>query len=266
MGRIKLKNVCEKDGRLYFRKKSQGKEFLKRLPAFDDPKFAEEYHRLSAPEQIKPRQKAGTIGALIAEYRAAGEYRTIKSDKTRRNTTYYLRLIEEAHGHRTVSGCKRADVKKMRDQYAEKQGTADNWLAVFRKLMTFAVDSEWRDDNPALGISLLGTGEYEPWPTEVLNDALEHASPMMKLAIVTGLCSGARVSDVIRMQHNWHDGHIMQFVTSKAVGREKKGVAVAVPMHPIWLAAIDLIPRVGATLLYGRSGNRFSSTEPISLG
>ncbi len=263
MGRFALKNVCEKQGRLYFRRKSQGKDSYHRLPPFDDPQFAEEYRRLSEPAKVRQKPKSGTIGALVAEYRAASEYRTIKSDKTRRNTTYYLGLIEEAHGHRTVSGCKRIDVKKMRDQFADRPGTANNWLAVFKKLMSYAVDAEWRDDNPAMGISLLTTGEHEPWPTEVLNDALEHASLMMRLTIVTGLCSGARVSDAIKMQHNWHDGHIMRFVTSKAVGREKKGVAVAVPMHPIWLSAIDAIPRVGPTLLYDRSGEPFSSAKAI---
>jgi hypothetical protein len=36
--------------------------------------------------------------------------------------------------------------------------------------------------------------------------ALAAAAPMLRLAIVTGLCSGQRISDAILMQHGWHDG------------------------------------------------------------
>jgi hypothetical protein len=209
VGRLALKNVCQKRGkrsvRLYFRRKVGGKDKYLRLPDFDDPRFAEEYQRLSAPEHVRPRPKTGTLGALVAEYRAASEFRTIKSEKTRRNIVYYLGLIEDEHGHRSVSGCKRADVKKMRDQFADRPGTANNWLAVFKKLMVFSMDIKWREDNPAAGVSLLDTGEHEPWPASVLEQALVASDPTMRLTIISGLCSGARVSDVILMRHDWHD-------------------------------------------------------------
>jgi integrase len=263
MGRLALKNVCTKEGRLYFRRKEGGKDLYFRLPAFDDPHFGEEYKRLSSPPKDRQVARPGTFAALIADYRSASEYTAIRSEKTKRNTTYYLELIREEHGHRIVAGCKRAHVKNMRDKFAEMPGKANNWLAVFKKLMVYAAEIGWRADNPAATISLLRTGEHEPWPSEVLNDALEAASPMMKLAIITGICSAARVSDAIRMGHKWHDGHIMQFVTSKAVGREGRGVPVAVPMHPIWLAAIDLVPAKGPTILYDRSGKPFSSAKAI---
>jgi integrase len=267
MGRLALKNVCEKRNndkvRLYYRRKVAGKDEYIRLPDFDDPRFAEEYQRLSSPERVRQRPKLGTIAALVAEYRVAIEFQTIKSEKTRRNTIYYLSLIENDHGHRSVSGCKRSDVKKMRDQFADRPGTANNWLAVFKKLMAYAMENDWREDNPAAGLSLLDTGEHEPWPATILAQALEAADETMRLAIVSGLCSGARVSDVIIMSHDWHDGKIMQFVTSKAVGKKGKGVHVAIPMHPFWLEEIDRVPRIGQTLIYDRTGKPFSSPKAI---
>jgi integrase len=172
-------------------------------------------------------------------------------------------LIREEHGHRSVAGCQRADVKKMRDQFAEMPGKANNWLAVFKKLMVYAIENKWRKDNPAAGVSLLDTGEHEPWPAPVLAQALNAADATMRLAIVCGLCSGARVSDVIIMEHDWHDGKIMQFVTSKAVGKKGKGVHVAIPMHPFWLGEIARVPRIGHTLIYDRRGKPFSSPKAI---
>lgn len=263
MGRLALRNVCEKQGRLYFRRKVDGKDFYHRLPAFDDPEFSERYRELSAPERQRQMARPGSIGALVRDYRKASEFTAIASNKTRRNTLYYLELIDKDHGHRSVSGCKRADVKKMRDQFAATPGKANNWLAIFKKLMSYAADNGWRDDNPASGISLLRTGEHEPWPSEVIEAAIAHASPMMRLAIITGLCSGARVSDVIRMQHDWHDGKIMQFRTVKAVGKKGRGVNVAVPMHPLWLDEIRTVPVQGPTVLYDRSGKPFSEPKAI---
>lgn len=136
-------------------------------------------------------------------------------------------------------------------------------LATFKVLMQFAAENDWRRDNPATGIRNLSIGEHEPWPADVLAKALAAASPMLRLAIVTGLCSGARIGDVIRMQHGWHDGHVMQFTTSKRVGRKQRGVDVAVPMHQLWLVEIAKVPRKSVTLLYDRSGKPFAGTDTL---
>lgn len=263
MGRSSLKNICQKQGRIYFRRKVAGRDTYIRLPKLDDPDFAAEYQRVSSPENKRRRVAADTMAALVIDYRKSSEYQLIKSPKTKRNKARYLAMIENEDGHRTVSGCKNPHVRKMRDRYLDKPGKANNWLSTFRSLMKYAVENSWRDDNPAIGIKPLDTGEHEPWPTEVLRAALDVASPMMRLAIITGFCSGARVGDVIRMQHNWHDGQMMQFVTAKVVGKKDKGVGVAVPMHPLWLAEIEKVPRRSLTVLYDRSGSPFSSPKAI---
>jgi hypothetical protein len=80
---------------------------------------------------------------------------------------------------------------------------------------------------------------------------------MLRLAIVTGLCSGQRLSDVIRMQHGWHNGKTME------IRSKKTETDAAVPMHPIWLAEIAKVPRKSVTLLYDRFGKPFSGTDRI---
>jgi integrase len=257
MGRFAMKNVCQKQGRTYFRRKVAGRDEYIRLPDPSSPDFAEEYARLSRPEKLRSKALAGTLGALVAEYRASSEYQLIKSDKTRINKARYLEMIEGQDGHRTVSGCTRPMVRKMRDRFMDKPGKANNWLSVFRSLMSFAVDNSWRLDNPASGIKPLATGEHEPWPADVLEAALSVASPMMRLAIITGLCSGARVGDVIKMQHGWHDGETMRFITSK------NQADVAVPMHPLWIAELGKIQRSSVTILYDRQGKPFSGPKAI---
>ena len=119
------------------------------------------------------------------------------------------------------------------------------------------MSNDWRCDNPAAGITPLEIGEHEPWPADVLDRALEAGSPLMRLAIVTGLCSGARIGDCLRMQHGWHDDRIIQLRASK------NKADVAIPMHPLWLAELAKVPRMRVTLLYDRTGKPFSEPKIV---
>jgi hypothetical protein len=257
MGRLTLKNVCEKDGRLYFRRKVGGKDKYVRLPDFDDPRFPSEYQRLSTPEQVKHRAKAGTFAALVAAFRASSDFTNIKSKATLRNRTRYLSMIEEEHGHRNVANCFARDIRVMRDVYASTPGKANNWLATFKILMAYAELNEWRNDNPALGVKMLDGGEHEPWPSHILNEAIELATPMTRLAIITGLCTGARIGDVVRLRHSWIEDGVISFKT------EKNKVYVAAPVHPLWVTEIEKLPKVCDTILYDRSGTPFSNAKAL---
>lgn len=256
MGRLQMKGVCEKHGRLYYRRKVGGKDTYVRLPALDDPGFATAYQRAAgARERARPGK--GTLAALVEAYRASSDYRRIPSATTRTNYARYLDMIAAEHGHRSVAGVRPFHVRKMRDEMQDKPGKANNWLNVFKTIMGYAAQNDWRGDNPAMGVKGFELGEREPWPAEVLERALAEASPMTRLAIITGLCSGARIGDVIRMQHGWHDGSFMEFTASK------NKADVAVPMHPLWLAELAKVPRKSVTLLYDRSGKPFSSTKAL---
>jgi integrase len=257
MGRFAMKGLCQKGGRTYYRRKVAGKDVYLRLPHPSEPSFAEAYARASSDAPLRANPVAGTLAALVAAYRASGEYRSIPSPVTRRNYARYLDMVATVDGHRTVRGITPYFVGRMRDRYQETPGKANNWLNVFKTLLSWAALNDWRRDNPAAVLRPLPIGEHEPWPADILARALEAAEPMDRLIIVTGLCSGARVGDAIRMQHGWHDGRIMEFVTSKNRSH------VAVPMHPLWKAEMAKVERKAVTLLYDRGGRPFASTGTI---
>lgn len=256
-----MKNVTERKGLLYFRRKIAGKDTYHRLPAADHPDFSAEYARLSAPETVRPRAARGTIAALVEAYRGSVDFRA-KSLKTQHNQSRYLEMIATEHGHRTVAGIRPAHVYLMRDKLAETPGKANNWLSVFRSLMTHATQLDLRADNPATGVAILAIGEHEPWPADLLRVALEVATPMTRLAIVTGLCSGQRIGDCIRMQYGWISGGIMEF-TQQKVRRDGATKDVAMPMHPFWIEELARLPRRSVTLLYERSGAPFKTTAAV---
>ena len=85
---------------------------------------------------------------------------------------------------------------------------------------------------------------------------------MTRLAIVTGLCSGQRIGDVVRMQYGGIRDGIMQF-TQQKVRRGGVTKDVAIPMHPFWVEELAKLPRNAVTLLYERSGVPFKTTAAI---
>lgn len=257
MGRLSMKNVCQKGGRTYLRRKVAGKDTYIRLPNPTDPDFAAAYELATQPHGLRARTPRGSIGALVAAYRASSDYVLIPAASTRSNYSRYLDMIAEEHGHRSIVGVTPHHIYKMRDTMLAAPGKANNWLNVFKRLMAYAAKHGLRRDDPSLRIKALPVGERQPWPADVLSRALDAASPMTRLAIITGLCSGARISDVIKMQHGWHDRRIMELRT------QKKKKDVAIPMHTLWLAELDKIERRAVTLLYDRSGRPFSSTDAL---
>lgn len=251
-----MKNVTERKGLLYFRRKIGGKDTYIRLPAFDHPDFAYEYARLSKPDVVRTGPAPGSIAALVHAYRIHPEYLALEMS-TRINQSRYLTLIEDEIGARSVKGIRPSHIYTMRDRMAETPGKANAWLSVLRALLAYGTRLDMRPDNPASGIKRLELGEHEPWPSDLLAVALEKATPMTRLAIVTGLCSGQRVSDCIRMQYGWIDTGIMELAQKKT----KKDVAI--PMHPFWIEELKKLPRSATTLLYERSGVPFKTTGAI---
>lgn len=245
-----------------FKEKRSGKwtDIYVRLPHINDPGFSEALARANAKAPERPKPASGCIAALIAEKRIVLASSSM-ADATRTAWRYYLKLIEAEHGPKPVALLRKAHVFRIRDGMAATPGKANNYIAKLRGLLEFAVERDWIGVNPAAGVPNLETGEHQPWPAHVLEASLAAASPMLRLAIISGLCSGQRVSDVIRMQHGWvrkEGGAAMMDVTSL-----KTKTLAYIPMHPVWAAAIRQMPRKAVTILYDRAGKPFSDTDRI---
>jgi integrase len=227
-----------------------------RLPDPTDPRFAEALARVNAQPVVKGAPLPGSVSALCVDFRAALARKKLAA-ATRRNYQRYVDMIDEEHGKQMVAALRPANVYKLRDRLADTPGKANNWLNVLKQLMAFAAERDWRPDNPAAAVPYLELGEHEPSPAEVIEAALEAATPMLRLAIITGLCLGQRVSDVIRMQHGWIKGGIMELT------QQKTKRFVAIPLHPMWLEEVGKIERKSVTLLYDRMGKPFTGTDRI---
>ena len=256
MGRLEMKNVCQKAGRFYFRRKVDGKDHYIRLPSPDDPAFAAAYARLAAAEDERAPPAPGTFAALAPLFRKNLTAQTLAT-ATRANYLRYVDMIEADIGSRPVKTMRPVHIYILRDRYEDRPGTWNNYLTVLRLMLAFAVRRDWRGDNPATGIEKLAVGEHLPWPDRVLDAALCAATPITRLAIITGLCSVQRIGDCIRMRRNWISGGIMQLT------QEKTKKQVAIPMHPLWTAEIAKIEARAVTILHDRSGKPFSEDATL---
>lgn len=255
-----IPGVCQKHGITYRRFKVKGEDgkwrdqYVK-LPDPSDPTFAEELKRVNGEPVARAKPTKGTIAALIAELRGMLAKREM-ADATRSAWGYYLGLIEQQHGRRLVADLERSHCYRIRDGMADEPGKANNYMAKFKALLEFGAERGWIKTNPAAGIPLLETGEHAPWPKHVLADALAAASPMDRLIVITGLCSGQRASDAIHIPRKF-DGNMI------ALRSKKTSAAAAIVMHPMWRAEIDRTEAKAVTVLYGRQGKPFTSSDAI---
>lgn len=285
-----IPGVCQKKGQTYRRFRyydadGKRKDRYVKLPDPTHPTFATELKRVNdeasaAPERAGPIP--GSFGALAMEFRAAllkgwtkkktGKRKGNKplAQSTLDNYLRYVAMYEDGSliftGKRgeqspvrdmSVAGMRPTHVYRLRDAMADTPGKANNWLNVTKLMLTFACERDWRADNPAAEVSPLPIGEHEPWPADILAEVLEAATPMLRLTIVTLLCSGQRISDGIRIQHNWLKTGIME------LSQVKTDVDVAVVVHPWWREEIAKVERKATTVLYDRYGKPFTDPDPL---
>ena len=251
------KHVQQKAEYFYFRRNLRDKDSYVRIPAPWEDGHDEAYERLRSETELKTAPKPGSMAALVLAYRKSPDFLSEIGDNTRGNRMRYLDYLVEKFGDKTVSGLKPSNVYKVRDDLSDTPGTANAMISTLKILMDFAIRRDMRETNPAAGVKRLDLGEYEPWPADLLSVCMEEATPMTRLAIATGLCSGQRVSDCIRMQYGWVTDGIMQ------LRNKKMNADVAIPMHQFWLEELARLPRKSVTLLYERSGAPFKTTGAI---
>ena len=252
MATIKIKGLvsrANKDGTLrYYRRVTErvnGKQsvFYKKLPHLADPNFAIELAKINAIAAVPvPERATGnerTMTALILAFRKVLPHREGKkgvklSKGTLEQWNGYLKQIDAEHGHRVIAELRAAHLKQIQNSMRATPGKANGYMSRLKVLLQFAADDlDWIKASPMGTLGQLKTGERIAWPGYVIKSALDRASPALRLAIITGLCSGQRISDVIRMLHDWVKDGVMTVPASK-----KTATPAYIPMHPVWVQAI----------------------------
>src|SRR5215207_9504794 len=109
--------------RTYFRK---GNVRLA-LPPWGSPEFWPAYHAALTGTPLNAAASAPvppqSIGALVESYIASSEYRALRAT-TKAGYSFQLDTLRREHGHRSVAGLTRENIKKLLAPFADKPGAA----------------------------------------------------------------------------------------------------------------------------------------------
>ena len=237
--------VTAKGRRYYYLSRNRGTTRFEQIRLPDDPRdpswWAAYREALGIPA---PPGQAKSVTSLIAEFKKAPEW-TDLAHSTRANWVLHFRRVEEEWG-KHVPGIRPVHVRALRDRYADRPGAANNLLRALSSLMTWAVEHEWRDDNPAKDVQKLKLGDgSQPWPPEIIALATGERAPVwMREAVALALYTGQRQGDCLRMRwaHISKDGFV-------SVRQRKTNKMMEVAIHRDLKVVLDAIPRRAVTIL-----------------
>lgn len=235
-----VRSVKSAGGRTYYYHRATGA----RLP--DDPSSPE---FVAAIEAAKAGQadpvRAGTIAALIREYRLSPAYRKLGRD----TQVYYDRMLEYLHPYLQgpIHELRRRHIIKLRDSISVKKGdsTANHFVSVVSVLMRHAIRMEYRESNPCQEIDRVKGGSYARWSDAALAYAMTPGNlpEQFRRAVVLGIYTGQRAGDLRRMRWDAiRDGGIQ-------VRQAKTAAELWIPIHPELAAELKTWGRDAVTIL-----------------
>jgi integrase len=207
-----------------------------RIPLPTDPdteEFAEAYRQALAGGWKPKREplrtvQPGTVAALVRSYKRSADYLALRMT-TKTGYDSRLRMIEDAHGHRTLSGMTRQGVEsKILGPFADRPGQRLAILKMLRVLIRHAIEVGQLATDPTAGIRRPRGEEIRAW-TEQEIATFEARWPLgtrERTAFALHLYTGQRRSDVHRM--TWSD---VQDGTVRVI-QQKTGARLAIPIHP----------------------------------
>lgn len=228
----------------YFRRKGYPAIALPGLPGSREFNAA---YEAALTEKPVPAQKhtAGSFGRLITEYYGSVDFTNLKP-RSRSLYRIVLDPLSRKHGHRLVRDMPRENARKIIEEVgAKKPGMANLTRAVLMRVMRYAIDRGWRNDNPVAGIATYKIGTRHTWTDEQL-EAYEAKWPLgtqERLDYACLLYSGQRGGDVVMMARP------APRATTVRLRQEKTGAELVIPIHPAWRAAINAGPSRGLSLI-----------------
>lgn len=175
---------------------------------------------------------AESWGALVVEFKRSGPFREYKAI----TQGSYERDLARLRAWETfpVKDIRARDFLVIRDSIAlETPAMANKFIHNMAKVMSFAVEREYRETNPLLKVKPLKGGTHETWTEAQITYALKAFPERFRRAVLLALYTGQRSGDCVAMTWEHYDGTAIQ------VKQEKTGADLWVPVHRVLRAALD---------------------------
>ena len=199
------------------------------------------------------KANAGSMAALIKHYRQSPEYQSLKP-ATKREYDRVLQWLDERVGQEQAAKLPRVFVIRARDDNADSPSRANKILATLKVLMNYAIQLEWRTDNPCNQVKKLkqkGEGARR-WSESEIALFRKQAKPHMRLAFELGLNTGQRANDIARLKWSDFDG--------KGIGlrQQKTGAKLYIPCTQPLIKMLKKTQKTAITIITGEKGQPFT--------
>lgn len=246
--------------RHYFRRPGYKRTTLPGLPGSEE--FMAVYQAalagLTAPKaQVgAERTKPGSMAALIAAYYESAEFAGL-ADLTKKTYRGVLERLRTEHGDKPVALLQPRHIRAMLDERAATPAAANSLRKHLRILMRFAIERDYRTDDPTLTVRKLKFKSvgFRPW-TDADIAAFEARWPSgtrERLALALLLYTGQRRSDVIKFGRQHLRGDRLE------LRQQKTGTWLAIPIHRSLKAELDQVPATQMIFLLTKAGKPFSA-------
>lgn len=213
-------------------------------------------HAGDVPPIAALRTTPGSMSALTISWYASSAFTGLaaSSQKTYRRV---LDAFLETHGHRAVRDLEPRYVRLLLEGKATTPAAANRLLSLLKQLMRHAIEREWRDTDPTVGVRKMRYKKdpHPQWSDEDIARFEAHwpLGTRARLALALLLYTGQRRGDVIRMgRQHIKDGRI-------EVTQQKTKTRLRIPIHGELRAALDACPSDHLTFLMTEQGKPFAS-------
>lgn len=232
-----------------------------RLP--DDPTspaFAIKLAELNATVAPRGDATAGTLGALIIDFKKSSWFRKLKRS-TQSDYGRYLDVLKEMWGHFPVVDFQKKHVHALREKFAETPRTSNYFVQVFRLLMSFAVFSGLRESNPASRPQMLETGPgHEIWSDQAIAIFKANAPKPMVTSMMLGLFTGQREGDLLRLPWSSIKKGVIEMVRRNAgddLSQGKTRTELWIPIHSHLRAHLAGLSKKATVILVDSKGRPY---------
>jgi integrase len=234
-----------------------GSPILTPLPSPKSSGFGGAYARAQAARTSrKGKQGILTFDGLIRIFEKSPEFHAL-AEASKRSYSHYLAkansLIRDRAGDSPPArAIERGDVIKLRDTLSDTPGAASQTVRAIGALYAWALENERVKHNPADKVKKFKGKEHEPWPQELVEEAL--ADPQIGLAVGLFYFTGQRINEVVRM--SWRDivsGHMEVF-------NQKGQRHIRVAILPELAEMLEAAPKTAVTILTNANGQPWTQS------
>lgn len=205
-------------------------------------------HLQRVGQRIEQHRREGTFGALVALYRKSRGTASRKGsisgflDLTPRTQQAYDRYLDRllvAYSDAPLVELTPEDIqRRVIDANADTPAAADMMLTILRVLYAFARKRQRGLEDWTAGLEAYGhRSERQPWPANVLHDALRSDDEQFRMAVTLALYTGQRPGDVCAMTWNVAQGGKIR------VRQQKTGTPLEIEMHPALAKVLGMAER-----------------------